>query len=314
MTTHSLAPKATASFIAAVAAVLVAGLLAADRADAASRSADPVLAEGAGMGAKPSARVRQVQRALHRRGYDLGPPGVDGRFGPLTAAAVQRLQAARDLVVDGIVGSRTRAALGLRRRAASPRGTADVPRSPSRSTSTPSPAPAPASAAPAPPPAAQPIRLDGDEPVTAHALFWGVVAVLFTIPLVLVLALAAWTRPRRARRERMIGYLATRTQEWSEEHDRSLDALEAVCEESSWELLEVVWDRENGGGVIDRSGLGHALQRIAGGQAKGLVVHDLQSLGRSPQELPVLMAWFQEADATLVALDDRNDPRARAPV
>jgi hypothetical protein len=312
MSSHLFAVGNRTTSTTTFAALLAAAVLIAapTPARAMSGRSAPVLAQGAGMGNKPSDRVRVVQRALHRRGYDLGPPGVDGRFGPLTAAAVQRLQAARDLVVDGIVGSRTRAALGLRRRAASSRGTADAPRSPSRGTSTPAPAPA----ATAPPPATQPIRLDGDEPVTAHALFWGVVAVLFTIPLVLVLGLAAWTRPRGARRERMIGYLATRTQEWSEEHDRSLDALEAVCEQSSWELLEVVWDRENGGGVIDRSGLGHALQRIAGGQAKGLVVHDLQSLGRSPQELPVLMAWFQEADATLVALDDRNDPRARAPV
>jgi DNA invertase Pin-like site-specific DNA recombinase/peptidoglycan hydrolase-like protein with peptidoglycan-binding domain len=67
----------------------------------------PVLAQGAGMGAKPSVAVRRVQRVLHSRGYSLGQPGVDGRFGPLTAAAVRRFQADRGLAADGIVGPKT---------------------------------------------------------------------------------------------------------------------------------------------------------------------------------------------------------------
>jgi DNA invertase Pin-like site-specific DNA recombinase len=86
-----------------------------------ARAADgrptPVLAQGVGMGAHPSAKVRVVQRALHHRGYDLGAPGVDGRFGPLTAAAVRKMQTDYGLAVDGIVGNHTVKALGLKRRA-----------------------------------------------------------------------------------------------------------------------------------------------------------------------------------------------------
>jgi peptidoglycan hydrolase-like protein with peptidoglycan-binding domain/DNA invertase Pin-like site-specific DNA recombinase len=70
-----------------------------------------VLAQGAGMGARPSPAVKRVQRALTRAGYRLGPTGIDGRFGPITDAAVRRLQADRGLPVDGIVGPHTRAAL-----------------------------------------------------------------------------------------------------------------------------------------------------------------------------------------------------------
>ena len=59
----------------------------------------PVLAQGAGMGSKPSAAVRRVQRVLRSRGYSLGRPGVDGRFGPLTGcgrpAAAGRPRAGR---------------------------------------------------------------------------------------------------------------------------------------------------------------------------------------------------------------------------
>lgn len=96
---------------------LVALVATAAPASATTRSAStPVLALGAGMGAKPSPAVRRVQRVLDHRGYHLGAPGVDGRFGPLTDAAVRRLQADTGLVVDGVVGSQTRKALGLTRR------------------------------------------------------------------------------------------------------------------------------------------------------------------------------------------------------
>src|SRR3954469_21982160 len=69
-----------------------------------------LLARGAGYD-RPhgSGQVRALQRRLHAASVDPGP--VDGRFGPLTEAAVRRFQSARGLVVDGIVGPRTGPAL-----------------------------------------------------------------------------------------------------------------------------------------------------------------------------------------------------------
>ena len=92
--------------MALVAAAVVTTAVAPAPASAATTPA-PVLAQGAGMGAKPSPAVRRVQRVLHSRGYSLGRPGVDGRFGPLTDAAVRRFQADRGLAADGIVGPKT---------------------------------------------------------------------------------------------------------------------------------------------------------------------------------------------------------------
>jgi peptidoglycan hydrolase-like protein with peptidoglycan-binding domain len=96
--------------VALVAAAVVTTAAAPAPASAATKPA-PELAQGAGMGAKPSAAVRRVQRVLHSRGYSLGRPGVDGRFGPLTDAAVRHFQADSGLMADGIVGPKTHRAV-----------------------------------------------------------------------------------------------------------------------------------------------------------------------------------------------------------
>lgn len=55
-------------------------------------------------------RVQAMQKALNANGADLS---ADGEFGPKTLAAVKVYQAAKGLVVDGVGGSRTLAALGV---------------------------------------------------------------------------------------------------------------------------------------------------------------------------------------------------------
>jgi peptidoglycan hydrolase-like protein with peptidoglycan-binding domain len=115
MTSASPALPARAITTALMTALLVALLATGAPAQAAGPSSPQLLEPGIGMGAQPSRRVRAVQRALHSRGYALGTPGVDGRFGPLTATAVRRFQATRRLAVDGVVGPRTRRALHIPR-------------------------------------------------------------------------------------------------------------------------------------------------------------------------------------------------------
>jgi peptidoglycan hydrolase-like protein with peptidoglycan-binding domain/DNA invertase Pin-like site-specific DNA recombinase len=56
-----------------------------------------------------SPRVRELQRELRNKG--LRPGQVDGRFGPLTEAAVTRLERREGLRQDGVVDDRTRRAL-----------------------------------------------------------------------------------------------------------------------------------------------------------------------------------------------------------
>jgi hypothetical protein len=66
--------------VALVAAAVGTTAVAPTPASAATKPA-PWLAQGVGMGDKPSAAVRGVQRVLRTAGYSLGRPGVDGRFG-----------------------------------------------------------------------------------------------------------------------------------------------------------------------------------------------------------------------------------------
>jgi DNA invertase Pin-like site-specific DNA recombinase/peptidoglycan hydrolase-like protein with peptidoglycan-binding domain len=340
-------------------------------ADPASSSGTTVLEQGTGLGGPPSRAVRRVQQTLTRRGYDLGRPGVDGRFGPLTAAAVRRLQTRYGLSADGVVGSKTRRVLALLDRVAASGRRSDRPRS-TRTTPTPPPA-----RRTAPPAARQP------SPTVAPAATRGADGAGSTPALVLAalaaaLAALAFGAALRLRRQRdaiavtsidrelylegesaqpevgafrgyalatavpsgrgadlsharylvddphkpvpvwvdstdvsrspaqlargghVIGYVTAGADPVAEQQE--FLAIEDACDEAGWRLDDIICDRDTGR-MVGRPGLTGALERIAAGDAQGLVVSDVRALARSLPELGGLLEWFRDAGAALVALD-----------
>ena len=119
MTRHCVGvTRASAASITACLALLcmpalsIAAAPSNSRTEGADRSSAQ-LARGSGYGQpRGEARVRALQRDLRAAGHRPGP--VDGLYGPLTEAAVERLQRASGLSVDGIVGPQTRRVLNAK--------------------------------------------------------------------------------------------------------------------------------------------------------------------------------------------------------
>jgi hypothetical protein len=99
----------------------------------------------------------------------------------------------------------------------------------------------------------------------------------------------------------VIGYVTTPEHAVSGDLSPTERAIEQACERAGWKLVAIVRDPE-GGRILDRPGLSHALEQIADGQAEGLVVNDARLLSRS-LDFAGLVHWFRDAEAALIALD-----------
>jgi len=91
-------------------------------------------------------------------------------------------------------------------------------------------------------------------------------------------------------------------------------AVRAASERNGWELVEFIADDSESGKDLRRPGLRRALEMIAAGEASGLVAYKLDRITRSVLDFATLLPWFEEAGATLVALDlgiDTSTPGGR---
>lgn len=116
---------------------------------------------------------------------------------------------------------------------------------------------------------------------------------------------------------RIIAYVRVSTAEQAESGlglEAQETAIRKSCESRRWEIVELVRDEGESGKSLARPGIRHALERVAAGDADGLVVAKLDRLSRSVVDFGLLLEWFTEAGATLVALDlgvDTSTPGGR---
>jgi DNA invertase Pin-like site-specific DNA recombinase len=83
--------------------------------------------------------------------------------------------------------------------------------------------------------------------------------------------------------------------------------LREECERRGLELLELSRDDGLTGTTLERPGLKRALERIALGEADGLVAPKLDRLSRSVIDFMLLVEWFEAAAARLIVLDHELD-------
>jgi DNA invertase Pin-like site-specific DNA recombinase len=272
-------------------------------------------AVGFGAGYKSSTgsrRVREVQRRLKRAGARPGP--VDGLFGPLTRAAVKRFQRRHGFGRTGVVGRRTLALLRSRTGSGGERARDADPRiDPSDAIRQSAPVPV----APAPAASSSP----------------GTATVMALVLGLLLLAAAVIRELRAARRGRdrpteapaqpggadpppVLGYVTVSRDEARSGAPQAASAeIGTLCERRGWPLVKVVHDVDPASDRInDHPGLFHVLERIAGGEAHGIVVPRLRDLTGAVSDLGGLLNWLDESDAFLVALDldlDTRKPEGR---
>jgi peptidoglycan hydrolase-like protein with peptidoglycan-binding domain/DNA invertase Pin-like site-specific DNA recombinase len=303
-----------------------------------------------GMGyadARGSARVEKLQRELRSAGEHPGP--IDGRFGPLTERAVRDFQNQERLAVDGIVGNATHTALARRltsvRTSPSERHSGQVGKSePKASGRSGGPKVGGLLAQPKGATGSNPGSDDsglGTTAATALALV-GALALLSGI-LALILRIRAReegvpvgqpgpgrTEPTdswgargnvdaggrsKNRADAVLGYACVDASPgipFSREFLAQEERIVSECKRRGLALLDIVREREpEHTSGLERPGLGYVLDRIAAGDAQGIVVADLSRLASSVSELGKVLDWFSRSDARLVAASQGLDTKDR---
>jgi DNA invertase Pin-like site-specific DNA recombinase len=263
-----------------------------------------------------------------------GSPGpADGRFGPLTEAAVLEFQRQQGLAADGVVGKLTRAALSRRvAEESTPRPEPQGGRQQTGNSNPDQPTVQPAATRSA----VETAPASNATPYLALALagLFALVSVVLaftwqrrlrhaTVPAPLDEAAVAGSEFRRtgngvpatndhgSRPIPVIGYAsgdAQRGHNWRPDLRTQAETIAADCESRGLSLMELVHEREpQRGSALDRPGLGYALKRIAAGEAEGLAVADLSRLTHSASDLGRVLEWFSRSDARLVAVAEELD-------
>jgi peptidoglycan hydrolase-like protein with peptidoglycan-binding domain/DNA invertase Pin-like site-specific DNA recombinase len=90
-------------------------------------------------------------------------------------------------------------------------------------------------------------------------------------------------------------------------------SIDTLCRQRGWHLVEVVRDVEAAGGEsLKRPGLTYAVDRLAKGEAAGIVVAELNRLSHSAGELSRVLEWVARSGGRLVVMDIGLDTASEA--
>ncbi len=112
--------------------------------------------------------------------------------------------------------------------------------------------------------------------------------------------------PAGTGRARVIGYTTFSDRRHAVSPQSRLQArrFESACEARGLELHGLVGDVQSYAGAdLERPGLNHALELLAGGEATCLMVAGLDRLSRSAANLGTVVDWLEELGARLVVID-----------
>jgi DNA invertase Pin-like site-specific DNA recombinase len=108
----------------------------------------------------------------------------------------------------------------------------------------------------------------------------------------------------------VVGYVRVST----EKQDVSLEAQEAqiraMAVVKGWELAEVVVDRDEFSGDMERPGLQRVLEMVKGKQVGALIIAKLDRLTRSTRDVIHLIDLFNKKKVTLVSLAESLDTKS----
>lgn len=93
---------------------------------------------------------------------------------------------------------------------------------------------------------------------------------------------------------------------------QQVQRLRDWCAENGHEVVEAIEERGVSGTILERPGLGRALELVAGGDADLLLAQDMDRISREPWHFGYLKAKLDEHGASLRTLDDSGDDSAES--
>jgi hypothetical protein len=103
--------------------------------------------------------------------------------------------------------------------------------------------------------------------------------------------------------EPVIGYVTVRRSDSQRAARAPVAAIRQTCDRREWRLVDIVIDTRDGR-PVERAGVRRALDCIARGDARALVVADLDGVGRDEDDVAALMTTVRRAGGEVVVSDD----------